>query len=75
MQISRDLTARYSAVTDISKVRANKLRVSVANLKQANGSVASELSTREYTVYVPSRKVEIDGVVNEESLTCDDLLT
>ena len=74
IQLSRDLTTRYSAVTDITKVRPNKLRVSVASLKQANEIVASELFTREYTVYVPSHEVKIDGVVSESSLTCDDLL-
>ena len=72
IQISRDLTKRYSAVTDITKVRPNKLRVSVANLKQANEIAASKLFTREYTV--PSREVEIDGVVSDSSLICDDLL-
>ena len=74
IQISRDLTKRFSAVTDITKVRPNKLQISVASLKQANEIVASELFTREYTVYVPSREVEIDGVVSDWSLTCDDLL-
>ena len=74
IQISRDLTKRFSAVTEISKVKPNKLRVSVSSLKQANEIVASELFTREYHVYVPSREVEIDGVVTEASLTCEDLL-
>ena len=49
-------------------------RVSVASLKQANEIAASELFTRKYTVDVPSREVEIDGVVSDWSLTCDDLL-
>ena len=74
LQISRDLTKRFSAVSDITKVRPNRLRVSVTNLKQANGIAACELFTREYHVYVPSREVEIDGVVTESSLTCDDLM-
>ena len=69
IQISRDLTKRYSAVTDICKVRPNKLRVSVADLKQA----ASELFTLEYHVYVPSREVEIDGVISDSGLSYDDL--
>ena len=74
LQISRDLTKRFSAVSDITKVRPNRLRVSVTSLKQANEIAACELFTREYHVYVPSREVEIDGVVSEGSLTCEDLL-
>ena len=74
LQISRDLVKRFSAVSDITKVRPNRLRVSVGSLKQANEIAACELFTREYHVYVPSREVEIDGVVSESSLTCEDLM-
>ena len=74
LQISRDLTKRYPAVSEITKVRPDKVRVSVGDRKQANEIAASELFTREYHVYVPSRVVEIDGVVSESSLTEDDLL-
>ena len=72
LQISRDLRRLYSAVTLIEKV-GSKLRVSVANAKQANDIARSELFLREWNVYVPSRNVEIVGVVTEESLTEDEL--
>lgn len=69
VQISRDLTKRFSAVTEITKVRHNKLRVVVSSLKQANEIAVSPFFTLEYRVYIPARDVEIEGVVSEESLT------
>ncbi|XP_055543317.1 uncharacterized protein LOC129728874 [Wyeomyia smithii] len=75
IQISKDLVKQYKAVTEIFKVRPNKLRVRVSDLTQANAIVCSELFTREYRVYIPARIVEIDGVVTEAGLTIDDLLS
>lgn len=74
LQISKDLTKRFSAVRDIEKIPPNRLRVVVTNRKQANEIVAHQLFTLEYNVYIPARDVEIEGVVNDESLTKDDLL-
>lgn len=74
IQISKDLTSHYKGVIEISKVRPNKLRVVVNDLKQANDIASSELFTREYRVYVPARDVEIDGVVTDPSLTVEHLL-
>ena len=72
LQITRDLKRLFSAVTLIEKV-GNKVRVSVGNAKQANEIARSELFLREWNVYVPSRDVEVVGVVTEESLTASDL--
>ena len=72
LQISRDLRRLFSAVTLVEKV-GNILRVSVGNAKQANEIARSELFLREWNVYVPSRNVEIVGVVSEESLTVSEL--
>ena len=74
MQISKDLVKHFSAVTEIFKVRPNKLRVTVSCLKQANAIAGFELFTREYRVYVPARVVEIDGVVTDAGLTVEDVL-
>ena len=74
IQIGKDLAKQFSDVTEITKVRPNKLRVVVKSLKQANAIVNFELFTREYRVYIPAKDVEIDGVVTEENLTADDLL-
>jgi hypothetical protein len=72
IQISRDL-AKWTSVTEITKVRPNKLRAVVANLKAANEIVASQFFTIEYRVYIPSRDVEIEGVISDESLTVEDI--
>ncbi|XP_058449263.1 cytochrome P450 4C1-like [Malaya genurostris] len=61
-------------VTKRNVVKYRKLRVVVTDLKQANDIASNEIFTREYRVYVPSRMVEIDGVVREESLTVEDLM-
>ena len=74
LQISKDLTSHYKAVTEISKIRPNKLRVVVNDLKEANDIACSELFTREYRVYVPARDVEIDGVVTDSSLSVECIL-
>lgn len=73
-QIEKDLFKRYSSVTDILKVRPDKLRVTVGNRRQANEIVACELFTLEYRVYIPCRDVEIEGVVTEASMTRDDFI-
>lgn len=75
LQIAKDLNRRFSAVQDIDKIPPNRLRVVVTNRKQANEIVAHQLFTLEYNVYIPARDVEIEGVVNDESLNRNDLLT
>ncbi|XP_055598740.1 uncharacterized protein LOC129748240 [Uranotaenia lowii] len=70
VQITKDL-ARWPSVTSISKVRSDKLRVVVADRKGANEIVASKFINLEYHVFVPSRNVEIEGVITEMSLKAE----
>ena len=58
----------------IQKVRRDKLRVVVGSLKEANEIASCKNFTNEYRVYVPSRSVEIDGVVTEPSLSREDFI-
>lgn len=74
IQISKDLTKRFSSVVAIDTVGSGKLRVTVSDRKQANEIVACELFTREYQTYLPSHRVEIAGVVTEGSMTCEELM-
>ena len=74
IQIGKDLAKQFSDVTEITKVRPNKLRVIVNSLKQANQIAKHETFTKEYRVYIPARDVEIDGVVTEKNLSAKDLL-
>lgn len=71
IQISKDLTSRFKTITEISKIRFNKLRVIVNDVEQANNIVSSEFFTREYHVYIPARDVEIDGVITDSSLSVE----
>lgn len=73
ISITRDLTRKFSGVSEIKRVHANKIRVVVNNISHANEIVTCELFTLEYRVYIPSRIVECDGVVTEEGLTLDEL--
>ncbi|XP_055634005.1 uncharacterized protein LOC129774314 [Toxorhynchites rutilus septentrionalis] len=70
MQIAKDL-ARYTSVSEISKVRPNKLRVVVNDRKDANKIVVDQHFTIEYRIYIPSHIVEIEGVITETGLTCE----
>lgn len=74
-RIAKDLVNHFSDVTLIEKVRPTKLRVTVATATAANAIAKSELFTLEYRVYIPSRDVEIDGVITEQSLTPNDVLS
>ncbi|XP_058814362.1 uncharacterized protein LOC131678309 [Topomyia yanbarensis] len=74
IQISKDLTSRFSDVKEIVKVNKDKIRIVVGSLKQANAIASCELFTREYRAYIPSKEIEIDGVITESSLTVDDLV-
>ena len=46
----------------------------VGSLKEANEIVCCRDFTDEYRIYVPSRSVEIDGVVTDPSLSRKDLI-
>ena len=72
-QISKDLN-RYSSVLEIMKVGRDKLRVILADRKQANLVVIDTRFTIEYRVYIPSDTVEIDEVVTEENITSTELM-
>ena len=74
LQISQDLGKRFKSVTAIHKVRPDKLKVVCGSLKEANEIACCKHFTEEYRVYVPSRSVEIDGVVVEPSLTREDFI-
>ncbi|XP_058824232.1 uncharacterized protein LOC131684954 [Topomyia yanbarensis] len=74
IQISKDLTSRFSDVKEIVKVNKDKIRIVVGSLKQANAIASCELFTREYRAYIPSKEIEIDGVITESSLTVDDII-
>lgn len=74
-RIAKDLVKHFPDVSLVEKVRPTKLRVTVASAKTANAITKSELFTLEYRVYIPSRDVEIDGVITEQSLTPEDVLS
>ena len=72
--IARDLQNGFPSVSNIQKVRPDKMRAVVGNLKEANAIVRSEKFTIEYRVYIPARDVECDGKITEEGLTAAELL-
>lgn len=73
-RVSSELATNFSAIIDIFKVTSTKLRVTVDNRFHANKIVACGLFSPEYRVYIPNRDVEIEGVVTEASLFCENFL-
>ncbi|XP_055636201.1 uncharacterized protein LOC129775454 [Toxorhynchites rutilus septentrionalis] len=72
LDISRDLLRQFSGVS-IHKERPDKLRVEALTFDVANKIVDHEAFNREYHIYIPSREVEIEGVVTDASLSVDEL--
>ncbi|EDS35070.1 conserved hypothetical protein [Culex quinquefasciatus] len=75
MRISEELWKHYPGVTDVTKLHQNKLRATVNNPKEANAIVCDPRFCIEYRVWIPARSVEIDGVVSENGLTVQQVLT
>ncbi|EDS37956.1 conserved hypothetical protein [Culex quinquefasciatus] len=75
MQISEELWKHYPGVTDVTKLHQNKLRATVNNPKENNAIVCDPWFCIEYRVRIPARSVEIDGVVSENGLTVQQVLT
>ncbi|XP_055640980.1 uncharacterized protein LOC129778228 [Toxorhynchites rutilus septentrionalis] len=74
IRISKELTQKFSAVTEITRMGPDKLRVVVSSRTQANEITRCDLFAIEYRVYVPCCNVEIDGVITEKGLTRKEII-
>ncbi|XP_062557859.1 uncharacterized protein LOC134222710 [Armigeres subalbatus] len=73
LQIAKDLAKSFRGIEEVNAPSRNKLRITVSDREQANKIAACELFLREYHVYIPSREVEVAGVVTEPYLSCVDI--
>ncbi|XP_052566962.1 uncharacterized protein LOC128093590 [Culex pipiens pallens] len=73
VQITKDLQKHYPGVVECTKLNKSKLRVIVNSAVQANQIVTDLRFSIEYRVWIPAHKVEIDGVVTDDSLSLVDL--
>ena len=64
--ITASLHKSYPAVTDVFRVRTNRIRITVSDRMHANAIAADPQFTDHYRVYIPGGIVEVAGV--EEDL-------
>uniref|UniRef100_A0A2M4BP83 Putative loner n=1 Tax=Anopheles marajoara TaxID=58244 RepID=A0A2M4BP83_9DIPT len=74
LAITRALTAKYKSVTDVFRVKPNKLQVTVGDRMQANAIAADPTLTSRYRVYIPGSRVEVAGVVEDVGIPPEEIL-
>lgn len=72
--ISAEVYKRYKSVKEIKKVSLDKLRVVFGSRGDANALLESNLFQNSYRVYAPCDSCEINGVIYDETLCCDDII-
>lgn len=71
--ISSEIYKKYSSVKEIKKISLDKLRVIFSSRDDANSLLESKLFISSYRVYAPCDFCEINGVIYDETLDCDDV--
>uniref|UniRef100_A0A2M4CWR8 Uncharacterized protein n=1 Tax=Anopheles darlingi TaxID=43151 RepID=A0A2M4CWR8_ANODA len=74
LAITRALKAAYKSVSDVFRVKPNKLQVTVGDRMQANAIVADQAFTSRYRVYIPGSRVEVSGVVEDVRIPPEEIL-
>ena len=74
MQICKTLKKDYTSLTEIFKVKTDKLKATFSDPRQANAVVQDPNFNIEYRVYIPARVVETEGVITEADLTEEDIM-
>lgn len=72
--ISAKIYEKYSSVKEIKKISLDKLRVVFGSRTDANSLLESKLFADSYRVYAPSEICEINGVIYDDSLECEEIL-
>lgn len=73
VRITKDLHNHYPGLVQCTKLNKSKLSVIVNSAEEANQIVKDIRFCVEYRVWIPAHKVEIDGVVTDDSLSLVDL--
>lgn len=72
--ISAEVHQHFKSIKEIRKVSFGKVRMVFAKQADANNVVYNERLSKLYRVYVPSEKVEIDGVIHQAELDLKDII-
>lgn len=72
--ISAEIYKRFKSVKEIKKISLDKLRIIFGSRDDANSLLESKLFCELYRVYAPSDSCEINGIIYDEDLNCDDVI-
>lgn len=72
--ISSEIYKKYKSVKEIKKISLDKLRVVFGSRDEANALLESKLFCNSYRVYAPCDSCEINGIIYDEFLDCDDVI-
>lgn len=72
--ISSEVYKLYKSVKEIKKISLDKLRVVFGSREDANALLESKLFYNSHRVYAPCDSCEINGIIYDESLDCEDVL-
>lgn len=64
----------YKSVKEIKKISLDKLRVIFGSRDDANSLLESKLFCNSYRVYAPCDSCEINGIIYDEDLDCNDIV-
>ncbi|EAT32224.1 AAEL015666-PA, partial [Aedes aegypti] len=66
--VSAEVHKHFRSVKEVKQIGFTKVRLIFSDRLEANNVVYNELLSRLYRVYIPSEKVEIDGVINQAEM-------
>lgn len=72
--ISSEVYKKYKSVKEIKKIALDKLRVVFGSRDEANALLESKLFANSYRVYAPCDACEINGIIYDEFLDCEDVI-
>lgn len=66
--VSAEVHKHFRSVKEVKQLGFTKVRIVFSDRSEANNVVYNELLSRLYRVYIPSERVEIDGVINQAEM-------
>ncbi|XP_062553893.1 uncharacterized protein LOC134219218 [Armigeres subalbatus] len=66
--VSAEVHKHFRSVKEVKQIGFSKVRIIFSDRSDANNVVYNELLSRLYRVYIPSERVEIDGVIYQSEM-------
>lgn len=73
--ISAELYSKFSSIKEVKKINEFKVRVILSKREEANAVVRMQRFDGVYRTYIPCADVEIDGVIYDEALTPNEVMS